>query len=380
MTWNPSPKVTIGGVDFTANALEGVSVTYGRATFWDQPRASYCSINLANLNNTLWTFNINDSIVIQVKDSTGTYVTIFTGYLTTVSNQVTSAGSIADVVVQRITGIGSLAKMARVRFGGSLPKEFDATRINNILTTSGVSIDTVDSGVFELQSITKDYADCYQYAAYYAQMAFGYIYETRLGKVGFANESRRNIELNTVGHTNIATNTIIGRTLSSQQSLADLSNDVSLTWRAGTATASNSTSIATYGKAGATISTELHNQADADYQALKYMTLRSFPQTNLNSFVVQLDAPDMTSAVLDKLLKVYIGMAIQIDSLPNGVYNGAYNGFVESHTFTINRNQVALSLTTSEQTYSLTPTRWQDVSASLIWSAVDPALQWQDYS
>jgi hypothetical protein len=74
-----------------------------------------------------------------------------------------------------------------------------------------------------------------------------------------------------------------------------------------------------------------------------------------------------------------MGEPIQISSLPIPIKNTTYKGFVEGYSFSINRYQMSLTLSTSDFTYSVTPTRWQDVPAALIWSAVDPAVQWVTY-
>lgn len=381
MTWNPDPTVTIGGVDFTGNSLNGLTIAYGRQSFWDQPRAATCSITLANLSNANWGLDINDTVTVKVKNSSGTDITIFTGTAAEINNSVIATGSNATVVGQTIRAIGPFAKMARILTGNTnWPKELDTARISRIFTASGATVDVIDSpGVYEFEAIVAPLGDCYSFASKYAQQAFGYIYETRLGKVGFANETRRNIELATNGHLNIPKNVIIGRSLSSYLSVADITNDISLQWRAGTEYFSATGSISSYGKQSASIDTELHNLADATFQAEKYGALRAFPQTNLSSFTIQLDASTMTSVLLDKLLTIYMGQAIQIDNLPNGILNGSFTGFVEEYRFTLNQNQVALTITASDEIFSLTPTRWQDVNAALQWNAVDPALQWQDY-
>lgn len=382
MNWNPDPVVTIDSVDFTGEALNGVTITMGRPSVWSQPRAGYCTIELVNLNNSHWNLGINDPVTIQVDNSAGTPVTLFSGKLVSLSSQVDFAGSTADVVITKITAIGSMAEMSRVNSGGSAwAKEYDDARLTRILNASGVTIDVIDTpGVYEFTAVTPAISDTYSLAAKYAQMGFGYIYETPDGKVGYANESRRTLDVTANGYLSIPTNVILGRSVSSELSFKDLLNDLILIWKNNqTKTASSASSITAYGKAAAQIETELEDGAQAQNQTDRYITLRAFPQTNLNSFTIQLDAPAMTNALLDDLLAVNIGLPIQIAGLPTGVLDGTFDGFVETHTFTINRNQAQLTIGATDATFSLTPTRWQDVSASLIWSAVPALVQWQNY-
>ena len=382
MTWNPNPVVTIDSIDFTGEALNGLTITMGRPSVWTQPRAGYCSIDLINLDNSHWNLSINDSVVVQIDDSAGNPVTVFTGKLVNLSSRVDFSGSSADVVLTTITAIGSMAQMSRVNTGGSAwAKEYDDDRLDRILTASGVTIDVVDTpGVYEFTAVTPDVSDTYTLATKYAQMAFGYIYETPDGKVGYANESRRLLDKNANGYLQIPTNVILGRSVSSELTFKDLLNDLILVWKNNqTKTASNASSIAAYGEAAAKIITELEDSAQAQIQTDRYITLRAIPQTNLNSFTVQLDAPAMTNAVLDDLLAINIGLPIQIVGLPTGVLDGTFSGFVETHTFVINQNQAQLNIIATDATFSIPPTRWQDVSASLIWSAVTPTVQWQNY-
>lgn len=382
MVWNPNPTVTIDSVDFTGEALNGVTITMGRNSVWDQPRAGYCSIDLINLNDSHWNLEINDPVTVQVDDSSGNPVTLFSGKLVGLSSSVDFAGSTADVVVTKITAIGPMAEMSRVNTGGSAwPKEYDDDRMNRILTAAGVTIDVVDTpGVYEFTAVTPDVTDTYTLATKYAKMAFGYVYETSDGKVGYANESRRTLDVIANGYLSIPTNVILGRSVSSELSFKDLLNDLILVWKNNqTKTASSPSSIAAYGEAAAQITTELEDGPQAQNQADRYVALRALPQINLNSFTVQLDTPAMTNSLLDDLLAIQLGLPIQIANLPTGVLDGAFNGFVEGHSFVINRNQAQLNITATDSTFSITPTRWQDVSASLIWSAVTPTLQWQNY-
>lgn len=382
MTWNPNPVVTIDAVDFTGEALNGVTITMGRPSVWSQPRAGYCTIDLVNLDNTHWNLGINDPVSVQVDDSAGNPVTLFSGKLVSLSSRVDFAGSTADVVITTITAIGPMAEMSRVNTGGTAwAKEYDDDRLDRILTASGVTIDVIDTpGVYEFTAVTPDVADTYTLAAKYAQMAFGYIYETADGKVGYANESRRTLDRAANGYLAIPTNVILGRSVSSELSFKDLLNDLVLVWKSNQEkTASSASSIATYGEAAARIVTELEDGPQAQNQADRYITLRAIPQTNLNSFTVQLDTPAMTNALLDDLLAIELGLPIQIAGLPTGVLDASFDGFVEAHSFIINRNQAQLNITATDASFSIIPTRWQDVSASLIWSAVTPTLQWQNY-
>lgn len=382
MTWIIDPTVQINGTDWTSDTLNGVSITYGRSDIWEQPRAGYANISIYNTTNAHFTVELNDPVVITVDDSAGNPVTVFTGKVQAVSNTIQFLGTIGKAIVHNVTAIAPLADMARViTHTSGFPKEYDDARLNRILTAAGVTIDVVDTpGVYEFTSSSASPADCYYWASYYAQMAFGYIYETTDGKVGYANESRRTVEAATYGYLTIPENVILYPTVNSEINLNNLLNDVRLEYKANaTVTSTSASSIAQFGKQAADIFTELEDSAQAQFQADRYITLRASPQTILRSYTVQLDAPAMSNALLDDLLATYMGMPVRVDSFPLGIYNGIFKGFVEGWTMTISRNTATLNLNVTKNSLSITPTRWQDVSAALIWSAVDPAVQWIDY-
>jgi len=375
MTWTPNATVTINGVDFTGSSLNGVSINYGRTTIWNQARSSFASVSILNATNTDYGFEINDSVSVSIEDSDGTIITVFTGTITDVSNEIDASGSVKTTAIQNISAIGAFAAMSRVIVGTTdYPKEYDDVRIDRIFTEAGVTIDVVDTpGVYQLTNRPANPTDAYSLASYYAGMCFGYIYETTDGKVGYANESRRTLDVAATGYLNIPTNVINWRGINSRRSLADIVNRVILFYKNNDQTSAEDThSITQYGLFEARIDTELEDASEATNIAERYVSLRSIPQTNFSSFNINLDNPNITNAVLDSLIGVYMGMAIQIEDLPVAISPVTYQGFVEGWNLTINRNQAFLTITSSDTAYSVVPIRWQDVDPLIAWDDVDP--------
>lgn len=379
--WNPQPTVTINGTTYTSVSLWDVNISFGRTSIWEQSRASYATISILNTTGTDNGFDMNQFVVVKVKDSSAADVTLFTGKITSVDNTINSSGSAGTVAIQTITAVGPFADMSRKVIGGSAwPKEMDDLRMTRIFTDAGASIDVVDTpGVYEFMAVTPPVTDAYSLAASYATQAFGYIYETPAYEVGFANESHRFVDARDNGYLTVPKSYILWGDVASQKTLADITNSIIVSYRAGSEDAEDLTSQATYGKVAASVDTELHNAADAQVQADRYVTLRAYPRTSLSSFTVQVDSNVVTNADRDKFLAMAMGEPIQIDNLPIAIKNTTYKGFVEGYSFSINRYQMSLTLSTSDFTYSITPTRWQDVNAALIWSAVDPAVEWVTY-
>ena len=382
MTWDPNCSVTIDGVDFSSKTINAVSVTFGRTSYWEQARAGVASVEIANWDDTDYAFEINDSVVIKVDNATPTARTVFTGKVTNIETRMAAVGSVNEVSLITISAVGPFAAMSRKIIGGSgYAKQMDSVRMSAIFTDAGVTVDVVDSpGIYEFTDIAAFSADAYSTAAKYAGMANGYIYETTDGEVGFANESRRSTAVTASGYMLIPENYILWRSVASSKGLQDILNTISLTYKANAiVTSSDSTSQGLYGVLGASISTELHNMSEAQELADKYVALRRVPRLNMSSFTIQLDSPNVSSADLDTFLQMTMGKAIEINGLPVPLMPTNYYGFVEGWTLQVSRNQAAISLITSESSYSIQPTRWQDVSASLAWNAVGAAVQWATY-
>lgn len=381
MTWSPDATVTINGVDYTAKSLVGVSISYGRTNIWEQARASYATVEILNLEDIQEPFNVNQNVVIKVKGSTGSDITVFTGKINDITNATAVANNSVKVSVHRITAIGPFAAMARVIDGGTYPKEYDDDRLDRIFTAAGVTVDVVDTpGVYEFTSKSVSPSNTYQLASFYAGMAFGYIYETTDGKVGYANESRRTIEVADNGFFDIPTEAILTSGITSQVTLSDLANDIELEYKANaTVTGTNTSSISTYGRRAYDIITELEQMVEAQNQLDRYLTLRSVPRTNLSSFTVQLDITSLTNSERDGLIGMYMGKPIRVSGLPTAIFPGTYSGFVEGWNMQIGREQATITLQTTEAALSLVPTRWQDVSATEQWEDVGALVQWPDY-
>jgi len=379
----PDTTVSIDGVDYTNNSIDFITIGQGRSLVWEQARASYAQISLYNPSNTNWAFDINSTVVITSKNASGVDRTLFTGTINSFSGGIARTGSVSTVGLVQIIALGSFAKMSRTLVGGSgYSKEYDDVRMTNILTEAGVSIVEIDTpGVYEFEAYTAEVSDAYTLATKYADMAFGYIYETTTGQVGYANESHRTLEVFYNGYDTIPNNYINAYSLTSEKTSSDVVNDIYLTYKSNASkTASSSGSIATYGRIAANITTELENGTEAQYQANRYIALKAIPETSLNAFSIELLNPNITNADVDILLQMYMGKPIKIVDLPNSIIHTDYEGFVEGWKWSISRTAINLQINSTSSIFSLTPTRWQDVDAALIWSAVDPTLQWSQYN
>jgi hypothetical protein len=379
----PDTTVLIDGTEYSNSTIDQVIIGFGRSVVWEQARASYAQISLYNPSNTNWTFDLNSTVVIKTKNATGTDRTLFTGKINSFKGRVLATGEVAEVGLVEIIALGEFARMSRILVGeAGYAREYDDVRMTNIFTEAGVSVDTVDTpGVYEFDAYSGGINNALTLASKYADMAFGYIYETTTGTVGYANESRRTVAVAASGYDDIPTNYIQAYSVASEKTSADVINDVYLTYGSNAnKTATNATSITSYGLIAANIQTELHNATEAQYQANRYIALKASPETNLSAFNIELLNPNISNADVDIFLQLYMGKAISITGLSNSIIHTTYEGFVEGWSWNISRTNISLSINSTSSIYSLTPTRWQDVDAALIWSAVNPTLQWAQYN
>jgi hypothetical protein len=382
MTWKPNGTVTINGDAYTNQTLWNVQISYGRSNVLDQSRAGFANVQLLSTDGTHYNIQLNDTMVIEIENSTATNVTVFTGKVTDVRSDISASGAIATAVITTVTAIAPFGQMSRKIIGdSSYPKEYDDDRMDRILTEAGVTIDVVDTpGVYEFTARAANPTDAYTLATYYAQMGFGYVYETQSGEVGYANESRRLNEVQDNGYFTIPEDYILWSGVSSNRTLNDLMNSVILTYKANaTKTASDAGSISTYGIVSSKISTELEDGDEAQIQADRYITLRAIPQTNLSSFSVMLDSSYMSAGDRNIFLGMYMGKPIQILNLPNALINSVYKGFIEGWVLSFNEFQASMTLISTDSSLSIVPTRWQDVDPLQEWSDVGATVQWFQY-
>jgi hypothetical protein len=381
MSWTPRATITVNGVDRKSITLADVQISYGRTSVWEQSRSSYARISILNNTGTDFNFTMNNIVSIKVKDTSNADVTIFTGKITSVDNSLLGSGAIGTSAIQTITAVGPFSQMSRKIIGQSnFPKEMDDERITRIFTDAGQTIDVVDTpGIYEFAVRQASPADAYSLAASYAEQAFGYIYETALGEVGFANEARRTNDAKANGYTIIPNSHILWGNVSTQKTLADILNNIIVTYHSGTRTATDATSISDYGQVDGSVSTELHKGTDAQIQADRYVTLRAQPRTSVSSFTIPINSDSVSNLFKDFYISTFMGEPIEIEDLPIALKNTDYKGFIEGYSFSINEYEMILTLNTTDYTYSFTPTRWQDVDPTLTWNGVGATVQWNTF-
>jgi hypothetical protein len=404
--WTPEWSVTInGGGDYTNLTIANMTITSGRTDIYSQPYAGYCNVQIINLDQSPIVMDINDQITIRVKDSTGTFVNLFGGFVTDIDVEVTQASSTAISEVITVVAMGALSKLPKYLTTGVLSKAFDGTQINTILsqvlfgtwnevpaatqwntynaTTTWANaqnsgLGTIDTpGDYELTARSAEITDVYSLVTALATSGLGYLYEDAEGRIGYADSTRRSSYLAANGYVDLTGHHALARGVKTQKRSGDVRNNVTISYKANaTQTASDLSSIAIYGQQAYNITTSLENAADALSQAQFYLTLRAFPEAQFRSITFPISNPEIDDTDRNSLLNVFMGLPLNITELPTNINNGEFQGFVEGWTFTAGYNSLYLTLTVSPTAYSLQAMRWSGVPITEAWNTLNPGLDW----
>jgi hypothetical protein len=404
--WTPDWAVEINGAgDVTNVTLANLTITSGRTDIYSQPYAGYCNIELINNNQSAINIDVNDAVIIKVKDSTGTYVNLFGGDVTDLDVEVRSAGSNGIQETIRITALGALSKLPKILTEGVLSKDFDGDQIYTILSAllfgqwtsvppaltwaaydptttwenaENTGLGEIDQpGDYELTARSAETTDVYSLVSSLATSGLGYLYEDASGRIGYADSTHRSQYLAANGYVEVTGNHALASGIRTSKRIGDLRNKVTIEYKANAQeTASDAASIALYGEQAQIITTSIEAKSDAEDQAAFYLSLRAYPQDQFRSITFPLTNPEIDDSDRDNLLNVFMGEALDITDLPANMVEGRFQGFVEGWTFSAGYNRLDLTLVLSPLAYSLQAMKWVDVPATEAWNTISTTLDW----
>jgi hypothetical protein len=374
----------------------------------EQAQAGYTNIELINLDQSAVVIGINDSLTIELQDSTATFIPIFGGSVVDVAISVAELGNVAYAQRVRIIALGALARLPKALTNGVLHQDFDGDQIYTILqgvlfaqwqavpaaltwatydpTTQwqdaeNTGLGEIDRpGNYELAARSSDRTNVYSLVAALATSGLGYIYEDAQGLISYADSTHRTTYLNANGYVNLSANDAQGSGLSIQQRAGDVRNTITLQYGQNSqfeVSAADAASVGLYGELAQIFTTTVKHSADAQDQADFYLELRAYPQYNFNQITYQLTNPEIDDGDRDSLINVFMGMPLAIADLPLNMSAGTYLGFVEGWTFQAGYNQISVSLNLSPLAFSLQAMRWNDVPIVETWNSIIPTLDWE---
>ena len=405
--WQPEWRILIDAVDYSSSTLANLNITSGRTSIYEQPVAGYGYIELINFDNNNYPFTVGADILISIKNSAGTYVDLYGGFISDLEISVQSSGSIGYVTTARITALGALSKLARANWELALAKAYDGTQIYKILSdlllnnwnevapaltwanyyatttwanAENVGLGEIDQpGQYEMIARSADPVSSYTLASQIAESGLGYLYEDSSGRIGYADALHRQNYLAANGYTTISANQAIGVGLRSVTRSGDVRNFITLNYgNSSSLTVEQIASIAEYGKFAEIFDTNLHDHTQAASVAARRLQLKAYPQAFFDSIEFPLGSPEIDDADRDALLTIFMGLPLQIENLPINIVDSTFQGYVEGWTFRASYNALSVVINASPIEFSQVTLRWNQVSASETWNTISPTLTWED--
>jgi hypothetical protein len=405
--FNPIWRVKIAGVQYTNYVLANLSITTGRTNIYEQANAGYVSLELINLDQSNIDIEINDSVTIELQNSTATFVPIFGGTVVDFGIGIAASGVVGINQSVSITALGALSRLPKALTDGVLTQDFDGDQILTILTdllinswnevpaaltwatydpttqwqdAENTGLGEIDTpGSYELAARSSSTIDVYSLVSALATSGLGYIYENAQGQISYASADHRSIYLATNGYTDVSAAQAIANSLFVQTRAGDIRNEIVIKYGTNSnsdVTDSDAQSILSYGKLAQIITTTIKHQADAEDQAAFYLTLRAYPQANFNQITFELTNSEIDDADRDALIAIFMGLPLRVTDLPLNMAAGTYLGFVEGWSWRASYNSVSVTAILSPLSFSLQAMQWEDVSAAETWNSISGSLDW----
>jgi hypothetical protein len=406
--FTPDWKLTIAGTEYTDIAISDIQHQAGRTDIYTQPSPSYMQITLVALSGQTLPFAINDSFSLQVKNSSGTYVNLFGGDITDLTVEVGAFGNIAKVANYTILAMGSLVKLAKEIYNGTISQDEDGDQIYALLSSvllgtwndvpaastwagysasetwadaQNLGLGEIDTpGLYTMENRAASPDTIYNIASLIANSAFGYLYEDNEGNIGYADADHRQNYLLANGYVDLDANHALGSGLSTITRSGDIRNDVYINYGnnfGSQETASSLDSIATYGYKSESIQSVLHDATDAQAVADRYIAQRAFPLAVFQSITFPLTNPEIDNSDRDNLLGVFMGQPLNITNLPEQISGGEFEGYVEGWRWSTRFNELFLTINLSPVSYSQVAMRWNTTPIGERWNTLSPTLTWE---
>lgn len=410
--YTPYPKVIFAGVnEFADNTISRISISLGRRDIYEQALVGIANVRLWTDADTALNVNLSDSIQIQIQDSTGTYQPIYTGTISDLDVSLDAYGSEGSVAIYSITAVGPLALLNRYTTGGDgFAKEFDGTRILNILTDaflqnwdevvpdltwSAVSniatwanfdgtnqtlvdnlISDIDTpGSFELTAYSDGVANALTLAQNAAQSGRGFLYEAPSGEIFYDSYDSRATQI----PLTLTEDDLLAVGLRQAAQWSEIVNDVTLSYKNNQEVfAADYTSQQSYGELSGFRATQLENLADAQSQANNFLESRAYPRTYPEELTIPLHSPTVSDVTRDALITMKVGSAVYTQDLP-AVFGGTFDGFVEGIIWNVDRYTANMTLICSAISETYPHQVWLQIAPTVTWAGYTPTTtEWRD--
>jgi hypothetical protein len=406
--WTPDWRILVNGSELTAVTLSNLTITSGRQDINSPTPAGYCFLEVINTNGTNYSFTINTAVTVEIKDTSGNYVSIFGGRISDLRQIVKTAGSSAIITSLRITAIGALSRLQRAIFDGNLAEGLDGEQITDLLQdlllnswnevppaetwatydatetwadAQNIGLGEIDAGEFTMVSRQITDSVIAPITNEIANSALGYLYEDANGLIGYADASHRQDYLVANGYTDLDASHAIASGIGVIQRQGDLANKIIMDYGNNfnsSYTAQDTDSQATFGLFAEQFNSYLKNAADVEYVADRLIALRAWPRNTFQSITFPLQSPEIDDADRDALLNIFMGQPVRITNLPLNILGGQFTGFVEGWTFNASVSGLSITFLATPTEFSAVAQQWAQVNAAESWNSVLNTLEWQD--
>ena len=406
--WTPDWRIKVNGTELTSVTLSNLTITSGRQDINSPTSAGYCSVEVINTDGTNYSFTINTAVTIEIKDTSGNYISLFGGRVSDLRQTVRSAGSSAVITSLRITAIGSLSKLQRAIFDGNLAEGLDGAQILDLLDdlllgswnelspaqtwatynatetwaqAGNIGLGEIDAGEYTMVSRQITDSIIAPIANQIANSALGYLYEDANGLIGYADASHRQDYLIANGYTDLDASQAIASGIGIIQRQGDLANKIIMDYGNNfnsSYTAEDTTSQASFGLFAEQFNSYLKNAADVEDVADRLIQLRAYPRNTFQSITFPLQSPEIDNADRDALLNIFMGQPVRITNLPLNILGGEFTGFVEGWTFSASVSGLSVTFLATPTEFSAFAQQWAQVNAAESWNSVLNTLEWQD--
>lgn len=404
MTWFPEWRVTVGDDIYTT--VTACSYSTGRLNIDEQCTAGYARVEIINTDNAPFTIDITDHLQLELKNSAGVYVTVFTGEVSDFSIGVKSPDSYGYITTGTILGVGPLSKVTKAYYNAALPEELDGQQIAAILnealngTWAEVTptltwatypptvqwehaesyYGSIDTGLYNMIPVAAANTKSNILVDQIATSALGQILETPDGLVNYDDADHRSNYVAANGSKELSGLYATPTTIKSQLQIAKIRNSEIVRYGTGYASTYEETdtdSIANYGLYQRKYDSNVKSLADVTDIVNRDLALRAIPRNQFGAITFRLDNASMPDSLRDDLISVFFGEPVVITNLPTNMFDGYFDGFIENITMNSTPAYVDLTLYLSPLDFSLVAPTWETVIPNnIIWSSVNATLQW----
>jgi hypothetical protein len=404
MTWVPEWRISVGDDIYTT--VTAASYSIGRLNIDEQCTAGYARVEIINVDNSPFTIDITDRLVMELKNSAGTYVTVFTGEVSDFSIGVKSPDDFGYITTGTILGVGSLSKITKAYYNTALPEELDGEQIAAILnealsgswdevsptltwatyppTVTWANAEsytgTIDTGLYTMIPVAANNIKSSTLVDQIARSALGTVYETAYGLINYDDADHRSQYVSANGSKEFSGTYATPSSIKSQLQIAKIRNSEIVKYGTGygsTFELTDTDSISTYGLFQLRYDSNVKSLSDVTDIVTRDLALRAIPRNQFGAITYRLDNATMPDALRDELISVFFGEPVVVTNLPENMFDGYFDGFIENIVMNSTPAYVDLTLYLSPLDFSLVAPTWETVIPNnIIWSGVNATLQW----